>query len=388
MSFQVPKNPITEAGLQQMKDQIKRLMTRINRFNRVRMISTAASIFLGLCTFAGSISAFTDVRLLFYGIKVYIALALLSFIISCLIEITKTRLKKITICHAIKTLHYLPLYVAMRTRFFEDNGLDVSLIDGVGDGPTWENVATQKADFGISDPLGMLKANATSGVIVATIASRAAIWGVSKKTIGRIQKMEEFKRLKTSVYKYPSTQFKILEMAIKSSGGEIEKCMVQHDWGSELIPLSDNKVDIVFLSEPFATMAERSGANYNFSGPRILGEYLHSGCYCSKEYLKKNPEIVQAVVNSFDSAVNLIHKNHLIALEVVQKEFSHLPKTKVELATIRLIDEKIIPHNVSVDQHAWINALKVWFPETWQNYKFIDSVENKFAQNASNRNKR
>jgi len=368
-----------------LKEQHKRLMDRIHRFHRVRMTTTCFSVFLGLCTVAGSVSAFTDLRILLYGIKGYGVIGLLSVLSACLVEIEKTRLRKITICYAIKTLHYLPLYVAIRKGLFEQNGLDIRVIGGTGDGPTWENVAKQKADFGISDPLGMLRANVTSGVIVATIAGRPAIWGVSKKPLGRILRMEEFKGFKTSVYRYPSTQYKILEMALTKAGGKIEECVTLHDWGSELLPLQDDTVDIVLLSEPFATMAERSGAIYNFSGPRIFGEYLHSGCYCSKEYSEANPEIVQAVVNALDSAVNLIHKNHIAAIEVVHQEFSHLPKTKAELATIRLIDEEVIPQSVAVDQHAWTSALRVWCPDTWQNYRFIDCVDNKFAQNSCNR---
>ena len=249
-------------------------------------------------------------------------------------------------------------------------------------------VASGGADFGVSDPIGMIRDPITAGVVVATVVGRMAAWGVSKKQLEPIRSMDRFASLKTSVYRSPSTQHALLQKAVLDNGGKLEDCVFEHAPGSEMSPLQNNAVDVVWLPEPAATMAERAGASYVFSGPRVLGEFLCTGCYCSKKYAADNPEIVQAVVNAFDSAVQLIHWDHLAALDVVHHEFSHLPATKAELATMRMIDEEVFPENVAVDEDAWQSAVCVWFPGSWQNYSFSDYVDNHFAATSCNRRRR
>ena len=361
---------------------MKRLLSRVRRFDFKRLLLVSFSVFGAIWTAAESSSAFiAPFKLADYGVKGYLFIVCMSLVVALGVELYLTRFREIVICEFGKALIYLPLYLAIRLKLFEKQGLRVKLIDGLGDEPTWKKVASGDAQFGVSDPFGMIRDPTIAGVIVATVVGRAAFWGVSKKPIAPSLDIEQIATLCSSVYRSPSTQHALLMNAMV--GHQADKPRIhQHAPGSEMAPLQNPEVDIVWLLEPFATVAERTGAKYVFSGPKLFGEFLFTGCYCTRKYASENPEVVQAVVAALQAAYEVIHDDHLAVLNVVHQEFPTLHKTKAELATLRMIDEAIFPQNVAVDEDAWHKALAVWFPDTWQNHSFVDYVDNRFAEAA------
>lgn len=137
------------------------MIDRLRRFAPLRMLITSGSAFAALWTVAESLGGFGIVALGRWGIWAYLILGLVAAGFAVVFEWFRTRLRAVTVCQFNRTLGYLPLYVAHRRRFFEKEGLRVTIVDGHGDEPVWRAVARDDAQFGISDPVGMIRDDLT-----------------------------------------------------------------------------------------------------------------------------------------------------------------------------------------------------------------------------------
>lgn len=358
------------------------MLNRLRRFPPLRFLITGGTAFIALWALAEPLVEFGVVKLESLGLKGYIVLALLSGVIALSFEFVRTRLHPVTVCQFNRVMAYLPLYIAQRHGFFAKEGLRVTIIDGNGDEPTWRAVASGDAEFGISDPVGMIRDDLTAGVVIATVLGKLPMWGVSRKSMTPIRSMDRFKNKRTSVFNEPTTQYALLKKALLDAKVSVNDHLVGHSPGSEMSGLLDDDIDIVLMLEPQATIAERAGAFRVFSAAKVVGPFLCTGCFTSKKFARLHPAAVQSFVNAMERATRLLHKDHLSVLKVVHEEFADIDRTKAELACIRMIDEGVFPTSVVVDPVAWQTAVKVWFPDNWQEYDFKDFVDNKFALKA------
>ncbi len=185
------------------------------------------------------------------------------------------------------------------------------------------------------------------------------------------------------VFQEPSTQYALLKRALLDADADVAEHLAGHSPGSEMSALLDDEIDIVLMVEPQATLAEAAGAFRVFSAAHVVGAFLCTGCFTSKRFAENEPEVVQAFVSAMERACRLLHEDHLAALGVVHLEFADIDATKAELASLRQLDEAVFPQTVAVDRLAWQNAVKVWFPDNWQEYDFEEYVDNRYAIKAS-----
>ena len=364
---------------------MKHMTARLGRFVPARMLITGGSAFAALWTVAEPLGGFGVVNLGEWGLWAYLMLGLVAVGIAVVFEWFRTRLRAVTVCQFNRTLGYLPLYMAYRRRFFEMEGLRVTIVDGHGDEPVWKAVARADAQFGISDPVGMIKDDLTSGVLVATVLGKLGMWGLARKPMLPIRSMNRFKNRRTSVFREPTTQHAVIKRALEEAGSVVAEHLVGHSPGSEMGAILSDDIDIVLMDEPRATIAEREGAFRVFSAPKVIGPFLCTGCFTSRKFAEEHPDIVQAFVNGLQSALSLLHCDHLAALQVVEEEFADIDRTKRELATLRMLDDGIFPVSVAVDESAWQAAVKTWFPSNWQEYDYVDYVDPQFANVAATR---
>jgi len=294
-------------------------------------------------------------------------------------------LTQVTICQSWKTLAYLPLYVAGRRRFFEDEGLSVNLIEGPGDDLAWQKVMAEVADFGVGDPVVMLRENARAvaapkGRAIASILSKAALWGVSRKAMPPLSKASQLSGKTVACFKEPSTSFMIIKHMMASAKGETK--IVGMDPQSEVLYLDRKEIDFVLTTEPTVTAAELSGAHRVFSGPIFFGDFLITGMYATETTIRERSSVVQRVVNAIDRSLVFIANNPLEAMRVAVDEFRDGDELTIELATLRLIAENVFAEKAVVSEKGWHQCLRVRFGEQETSFPFRDWVDNSFALSA------
>jgi NitT/TauT family transport system substrate-binding protein len=274
-----------------------------------------------------------------------------------------TNLKDITICQYGDLLIYLPLYIANDQGFFEKEGLRVKFINGGGDDKTFAAVASNTAQFGVSDPTftAIAREKGQPGVVVGTVVAGATYWGVTwNKDISPTRSAEGLKDLRIATYESPSTNYSLMAKTLKENAAVVGNAkIVQGAYGSLLAMLKADKADVAMELEPVASTAVKEGAHIVFSYPEMYGPFMLTGIYTLESYRDANPAVVQGVVNALERAMRFAHSDPAGAIQVAMRKFPEVDKDVIKSAVERMIQEATLPKHVTIDPEGWRNTTRV-----------------------------
>lgn len=298
-------------------------------------------------------------------------------------------LKTLSICEAWRVLPYLPIHIAQRKGFFATEGLSVKITQGGGDYAAWKQLVDGKAQLGIGDPIEMLKHSVdgdptTKGKLVSSLLSRAALWGVTRKSMRPITRAENLRKKTIACFRSPSTSHSLVQhLAREAKGGVAESVrIIEIAPQSESIYLDDPGIDFVLTTEPAATLAERDKAHRVFSGPQFFDDFLITGMYSTETIIEQDRKSIQGAVNALDRSLQFISDNPLEAMQIAVSEFNEIDRSVIQFATLRLIVERTFAESAIVSVKAWSKCLQVHLGDKAGNYPFDQWIDNSFAQQA------
>ncbi|MBQ7780964.1 MAG: ABC transporter substrate-binding protein [Lachnospiraceae bacterium] len=262
-----------------------------------------------------------------------------SCLIGCGKETAAGNLTKVTLNEVAHSIFYAPMYVAIENGYFEEEGIDLTLVTGFGADKTMTALLTDEADIGFmgSESTIYTYAGGTQDYAVnfAQLTQRAGNFLVSRTPIedftwdmvigadvlgGRAGGMPEM------VFEYILKKNNIdpaLDVNIDQS----------IDFGSTAAAFSGGQGDFTVEFEPHATALEQKGDGYVVAS---LGEdsgYVpYTAFSAKKSYIEENPEIIQAFTNALQKGMDYVntHSPEEIA-EVIKPQF---PETDLETLTI------------------------------------------------------
>ena len=252
---------------------------------------------------------------------------------------TEDSSKKVVLNEVAHSIFYAPMYVAIEERYFEEAGIELSLVTGFGADKTMTAVLTGEADIGFmgSESTIYTYAGGTEDYVVnfAQLTQRAGNFLVSREPIedftwdmlkgrevlgGRAGGMPEmvFEYILTKNGIDPKTDVRI-DQSI--------------DFGSTAAAFSGGQGDFTVEFEPHATSLERNGEGYVVAS---LGEDSGYVPYTSfsarKSYLEKNADTVQAFTDALQKGMDYV-QNH--TPEEIAKVISpQFPETELETLTV------------------------------------------------------
>jgi NitT/TauT family transport system substrate-binding protein len=320
---------------------------------------------------------------------------LLSFIVLC-VAVTSActsedgdqASEKITIAQFGHVFLYLPLYIAERQGFFDDQGLDVTLVSTGGDEKTFAAVASGSAQFGVADPtfVAIARQQGQGGQVVASLVNGVTFWGVTfNEDIEPITSPEGFAGLRIATYTAPSTNYSVMRSILDNAPeGPVSARIVEGAFGSLLSMLKADQADIAMELEPVASIAAADGAQVVYSMVEAFGEFAFTGLAVSDEYLNESPETIQKVVNALQEAINFAYSDVEGALAVAVAEFPEVDPKVLESALKRLLDEGTIPRRLVLSREAWEKAISVRKQngDLKQGGAYEDNVNMHFAEKA------
>ena len=262
-----------------------------------------------------------------------------SLLAGCGNETTGNNLTEVTLNEVAHSIFYAPMYVAIENGYFEEEGIDLTLVTGFGADKTMTALLTDEADIGFmgSESTIYTYAGGTQDYAVnfAQLTQRAGNFLVSRTPIedftwdmvigtdvlgGRAGGMPEM------VFEYILKKNNIdpaLDLTIDQS----------IDFGSTAAAFSGGQGDFTVEFEPRATALEQKGDGYVVAS---LGEdsgYVpYTAFSAKKSYIEENPKIIQAFTNALQKGMDYVntHSPEEIA-EVIQPQF---PETDLETLTI------------------------------------------------------
>ena len=299
--------------------------------------------------------------------------------------------EEVTICQFSKVFLYLPLYIAVEKRFFENEGVKVRLINGGGDEKTFATVASGQAQFGVADPTfaAIAREKGQPGTVVASIVSGAPFWGVTKKaSVPNITEPSQLRGLRIATYTSPSTNYTLMQKTLREQAHDAPQArIVQGAFGTLLPMLDADAADVAMELEPTVSTALAQGARIVYSYPQAYGAFLLTGLYTTEGYRDAHAKTIQKVVNGLSRALQFAHTDRAGTIDVARKVFPELGSNVVESAVNRMLDEKTIPQDARIDPAAWNNAVRVRVEagDLHSATAAVKTVDNSFAERALQR---
>ncbi len=251
--------------------------------------------------------------------------------------------EKVVLNEVAHSIFYAPMYVAIEEGYFEEKGIDLTLVTGFGADKTMTAVLTDEADIGFmgSESTIYTYAGGTEDYVVnfAQLTQRAGNFLVSREPIedfswdmlkgkdvlgGRAGGMPEM------VFEYILEKNSIDPMADLRIDQSI-------DFGSTAAAFSGGQGDFTVEFEPHATSLEQKGEGYVVAS---LGEdsgYVpYTSFSAKKSYLEKNADTVQAFTDALQKGMDYVQSHTPAEIaEVIAPQFA-----ETEMETLTTIVER------------------------------------------------
>lgn len=239
------------------------------------------------------------------GLILITTIVLLSVLLTGCGKTAKGEKVKITLSEVTRSVFYAPQYVAINKGFFEEEGIDLEITTGQGADKVMTAVISGQVDIGFSGPEACVyvynEGKEDYAVVFAQLTKRDGSF-----LVGRTPEPD---------FKWENLRGKYIIGGRK--GGvplmTLEYVLKQHG----LVPNVDLTVDTsvqfavmagaftggtgdyVTLFEPTATMLEKEGKGYVLASiGQESGEIPYTCYYAKKNFIEKNPEIIQKFTNA------------------------------------------------------------------------------------------
>ncbi|HEX4781810.1 MAG TPA: ABC transporter substrate-binding protein [Usitatibacter sp.] len=230
--------------------------------------------------------------------------------------------KHVTIAVGGKNLfYYLPLTVAERKGYFKDEGLDVEIPDFAGGAKALQALVGGSADMvsgAYEHTINMLAKKQPIKAVVLQAKYSSIVLLVSKERAAKYKGPSDLKGLKVGVTA-PGSSTNMFANNILAKGGlkPTDISVVGVGTGAGAFAAMDKgEIDALSNLDPVVTQLESTGKFVPVADTRTEkgmkdiygGDYMASVIYITDEFIKKNPNTVQAVVNAMVRADKWIAK--------------------------------------------------------------------------------
>src|ERR671920_2064786 len=209
-------------------------------------------------------------------------------------------------------LYYLPLTIAERRGFFKEQGLDVEINDFGGGAKSLQALVGGSVDVvtGAYEHTIRMQAKGQDVVAVTELGRFPAIViAVKKEKAGEVKSAADFKGLKIGVTAPGSStaltaQYAMVKAGLKPSDAAI---IGVGSGASAVAAMKKGEIDVISHLDPVIAKLEADGDvqvlidTRTEAGTRALfgGSNPAATLYTKKDFLEKNPQTAQRLVNAF-----------------------------------------------------------------------------------------
>ena len=314
------------------------------------------------------------------------AVAALGLLTGCAAETDTVTVKVSEVAHSV---FYAPQYAAMSQGFFEEEGLNIELLNGGGADKVMTSVLTGEVDVGLAGPEAciyvLLEGREDAPRIFAQLTNCDGAF-----LVGRTDEDFSWENLRGKTIiggRKGGVPEMTLEYVMKQNGvipheDAVVDTSVQFNMMAGAF--TGGNGDYVALFEPTATEVELAGQGYVLcSIGAESGEIPYTAYFAAQSYLDENPEVVQKFTNAIAKGQKWVQEHS--DLEVAQAIADQFPDTDLKVleqvaARYRSIGAwKTEP---SMDEEDFSRLMDVMEEagELSQRVPFADFVTNKFAK--------
>lgn len=240
------------------------------------------------------------------------------------------KLTPVTLNEVAHSIFYAPQYVAIENGYFQEEGIDLTLVTGFGADKTMTAVLSGEADIGFMGAEASVYAyqeGANDPVVnFAQLTQRAGNFLVARKEMPGFT-WEDLKGSEVLGGRKGGMPEMVFEYILKQNGIDPETDLSidqSIDFGSTAAAFSGGQGDFTVEFEPGATSLESEGKGFVVASLGVDSGYVPYTAFSAKQsYLDEHPEIIQGFTNALQKGMDYVqtHTPEEIA-EVIEPQFA------------------------------------------------------------------
>ncbi len=298
----------------------------------------------------------------------------------------------VTLNEVAHSIFYAPMYVAIEEGYFEDEGINLTLVTGFGADKTMTAVLTDEADIGFmgSESTIYTYAGGTQDYVVnfAQLTQRAGNFLVSRYPIENFS-WDMLKDTTVLGGRAGGMPEMVFEFILKKNGIDPKSDLTidqSIDFGSTAAAFSGGQGDYTVEFEPHATSLEAKGDGYVIAS---LGEdsgYVpYTAFSAKKSYIEAHPDIIQAFTNALQKGMDYVatHTPEEIA-NIIKPQFEETDSQTLTAIITRYYDQETWKTNLIFEEDSFTLLQNILEDagELPERVPYEDLVTKKFAENA------
>lgn len=225
-------------------------------------------------------------------------------------------LTPVTLNEVAHSIFYAPMYVALEEGYFEEEGLDIELVNGAGADNVMTALISGDADIGFMGPEATVyvynQGSQNYAVNFAQLTQRAGNFLVSRTPDDDFtwQDLKGTTVLGGRAGGMPQMIFEYV-LTLHNIDPKTDLTIIQNiDFGLTAEAFASGTADYTVEFEPFATSLEKNGNGYVIAS---LGEdsgYVPYTCFSALEsYIEENPDIIQSFTNAIQKGLEYVNSH-------------------------------------------------------------------------------
>lgn len=250
----------------------------------------------------------------------------------------KDGLVKVQLNEVAHSIFYAPMYVAIEEGYFEEEGIELNLVNGLGADKTMTAVLSGEADIGFmgSEASVYVYNEGAEDYVVnfAQLTQRAGNFLVSREADADF-KVTDLKGKTVLGGRKGGMPQMVFEYILKKYGINPDNdlnIITNIDFGMTAQAFSGGSGEYTVEFEPSATALELEGTGYVVSSLGVESGYVPYTAYSAKKsYIEENPEVIQGFVNALQKGMDYVNTH--TAEEIAKKIQPQFAETELETLT-------------------------------------------------------
>lgn len=226
------------------------------------------------------------------------------------------KLDPVTLNEVAHSVFYAPQYAAIENGYFEEEGIDLTLVTGFGADKTMTAVLSEEADIGFMGAESSVYAfqeGASDPVInFAQLTQRAGNFIVARNADEDFE-WEDLKGKYVLGGRKGGMPEMVFEYILKQKGIDPEKDLTidqSIDFGSTAAAFSGGQGDYTVEFEPSATALEEEGSGFVVASCGVESGYVPYTSYSAKSsFLEENPDLIQRFTNALQKGMDYVNSH-------------------------------------------------------------------------------
>ncbi len=268
---------------------------------------------------------------------------------------------KVVLNEVAHSVFYAPMYVAIEEGYFEQEGINVSLITGFGADKTMTAVLSGDAQIGFmgSESTIYTYAEGVQDYVVnfAQLTQRAGNFLVCKHPIENFD-WSMLKGKEVLGGRNGGMPEMVFEYILRKNELDPEKDVSidkSVDFGATAAAFSGSDIEFTVEFEPYATALSQKGDGYVVASLGEASGYVPYTSFCAKKsYMEANPEVIQGFTNALQKGMNYVntHSAGEIA-KVIAPQFDTMDVATLETIVERYKEQDTWKENLIFEQDAF-----------------------------------